>query len=59
MLVADQEKKKKERQKVLDRLNSHNDELNKEARQRKKELERKRWYEREREIERSKRTAGI
>ncbi len=57
--MADQEKKKKERQKVLDRLNSHNDELNEEARQREKESERKRWYEREMEIERSKRTAGI
>lgn len=51
--------KQSERQKILDRLNSYNDALNEEARQRKKQLERERWYEREKAIERGKRSTGI
>ena len=60
--MADQKEGREERggrQKILDRLNSYDDELNKEARQKKKESGRQRWYEREMEIERSKRSSGF
>ncbi len=46
----DQEKKKTERQKILDRLDSYDGGLNEEAQQREEELERKRRYEREKGI---------
>ena len=59
--MADREENRKsaKRQKILDRLNSYDDELNEGARQRERDLERERWYEREREIEKGKRTPGI
>lgn len=57
--MVGREEKKPKRQKILDRLSSYDDELNADARQRKKEQERERWYEREREIERGKANLGF
>lgn len=54
----DREDEKTKRREILDRLNSYDDELNREARRKDNELERGRWYEREMEIERNKRTSG-
>ena len=59
VVAAARKDKKTKRQEILDRLNSYNDELNADARQREKELERERWYEREKAIERGKRTSGF
>lgn len=51
----DRRSNKGKRQKILDRLNSYDDELNEEARRREREQERGRRYEREKEIERGRR----